>query len=1005
MFRLPTNIVATLLLVSGALLLTACREDAAQQGDKSADSTADGGAWFQVGAAIDGGDTPVMRSPADPRAYRYLRLSNGLKVLLIADPQSDKAAASLNVNVGSVHNPLDRQGLAHFLEHMLFLGTDRYPEAGAYQAFVSEHGGQHNAYTSTDDTNYFFDIDADYLDAALDRFSRFFVAPLFDAKYVARERNAVDAEFRLKLNDDSRREWEVLTEQMNPENPLSWFSVGDLETLADSPEQPLRARLIDFYNRHYTAELMTLVVLGRENLDQLERLVRGRFGEVPGGRGDVAVAKAAVPLVTQRLPRQVFIQPIKEKRELTVMFPVDPLAAHWRSRPDIYWGHLVGDETAGSLLARLKAQGLAEGLSAGLALDSDWGSAFAVSIALTPGGIAKTDQILLDLFAWLNLMREQGLERWRFEELAAIQHTRFRFVEKYEPAAYVSRLSKALRRYPPAEVLRGAYLLDQYDVEVLRQFGQQLAANNALVTLIAPEITAVERTSARYRAPYRAAAVDEAIVETWREAHNATLSLPPVNPYLARAYPLGGKGGGDVAPVKIPFTKPAVLRPDVAGHPAGQEAATDQSGATTEDAVGALAVWHYADQRLGTPLGMFAAKLVTPALNSCRRVARAELYLALVKDYLAASTYQAALAGLDYSLRLSNAGVHLGINGYVDRQSALLDRVLDAMVNADWQPAVFQRLRARLIRDWRNQRKQWPVRQLFAELTPLLKAECHAATLADALETVQLSDMSAFQRTMFAVGHGLFYAGGALSADASKAMAEAVVNALNLGEHGDAEVYDTVVQLANGAHRHSVAVDQPGHSVVLYVQGAKDSLRERARVALLQMIMEAPFYSQLRTEKQLGYVVGSGIRPLHRVPGIVFYVQSPHANPARLQTEIGMFLRGFADTLPNMRADDYGRLRQTLMNNIGETPKNLGEQVGRHLESLYLGYDAFDFRAKLLAEIAQIELAELVAVWPRLFAAERGHLWLATRREGAVGPTLSRADLVAKADRVYAYPE
>ena len=72
---------------------------------------------------------------------------------------------------------LNGRGLHIFWSICCFLGTDRYPEADEYQAFISQHGGRHNAYTSFDHTNYFFDIKPEDLDSALDRFSRFFVAP------------------------------------------------------------------------------------------------------------------------------------------------------------------------------------------------------------------------------------------------------------------------------------------------------------------------------------------------------------------------------------------------------------------------------------------------------------------------------------------------------------------------------------------------------------------------------------------------------------------------------------------------------------------------------------------------------------------------------------------------------------------------------------------------------------------------------------------------------------
>ena len=122
--------------------------------------------------------TGIERSPADTRDYRAVMLDNGLEALVVSDPDADKAAAALNVNVGSGNDPDTRPGLAHFVEHMLFLGTEKYPDPGEYSRFLTEHGGSSNATTSFANTSYFFDVDAAHLEGALDRFAQFFVSPV-----------------------------------------------------------------------------------------------------------------------------------------------------------------------------------------------------------------------------------------------------------------------------------------------------------------------------------------------------------------------------------------------------------------------------------------------------------------------------------------------------------------------------------------------------------------------------------------------------------------------------------------------------------------------------------------------------------------------------------------------------------------------------------------------------------------------------------------------------------
>jgi secreted Zn-dependent insulinase-like peptidase len=116
----------------------------------------------------------LKQSPNDLKQYSSITLANGLRVLLIQNDETQKSAAALAVNVGHFSDPVDRQGLAHFLEHMLFLGTELYPDGSEYQQFISQYGGSNNAWTATEHTCFFFDIDHQQFEPALDRFSQFF---------------------------------------------------------------------------------------------------------------------------------------------------------------------------------------------------------------------------------------------------------------------------------------------------------------------------------------------------------------------------------------------------------------------------------------------------------------------------------------------------------------------------------------------------------------------------------------------------------------------------------------------------------------------------------------------------------------------------------------------------------------------------------------------------------------------------------------------------------------
>ena len=195
-------------------------------------------------------DSLVCPSKLDDRKYRVMTLSNSLRVLLISDPNSNISAAAMDVPAGSFNDPPDYEGLAHFCEHMLFIGTKKYPETNQYSHFLQTHGGGDNAYTSTQNTNYFFNVEADYFSTALDMFAHFFIDPLFSVESVMDEMNAVNAEHQKNLHTDAWKLWQLLKNVSNPQHPFSQFSTGSLETLNKSG---VHDQLLRYFNSSYSA--------------------------------------------------------------------------------------------------------------------------------------------------------------------------------------------------------------------------------------------------------------------------------------------------------------------------------------------------------------------------------------------------------------------------------------------------------------------------------------------------------------------------------------------------------------------------------------------------------------------------------------------------------------------------------------------------------------------------------------------------------------------------------
>jgi insulysin len=113
----------------------------------------------------------IIKSRSDTRRYKHITLPNKMQCVLISDDEADKSAAALDVNVGCSLDPKPYYGTAHFLEHMLFMGSEKYPSENEYSEYIKDHGGYSNAFTSLTDTNYHFECANDALEGALDRFA------------------------------------------------------------------------------------------------------------------------------------------------------------------------------------------------------------------------------------------------------------------------------------------------------------------------------------------------------------------------------------------------------------------------------------------------------------------------------------------------------------------------------------------------------------------------------------------------------------------------------------------------------------------------------------------------------------------------------------------------------------------------------------------------------------------------------------------------------------------
>lgn len=893
----------------------------------------------------------LNRPPLDDRGYRLVMLENGMKVLLISDADTDTAAAALNVAVGQFSDPADREGLAHFLEHMLFMGTDVYPGVDEYKEFITTHGGGSNAGTGQENTNYYFTVEQAHLEGALDRFARFFVAPRLDPAQVERERNAVDSEYHLKIRDEARRIREVRRETSNPEHGFSQFSVGNLDTLADREGDAVWDDLKAFYESEYSASRMTLSVLGREDLDTLEQWVRERFAAVPT-TGAPPAAETAPAYLDSQLGVQISWTPITDKRELRIELPVPTWEEHFREKPQSLPSYLLGQEGEGSLHAALTARGWITALYAGLDGSQDHGL-LTVTTQLTEAGYENLDAVISLHFQYIRLIQQtDDLSPW-WNERKALSELGFAFAEPPAPRDAVNGAVSNLQTYPPEHVLDAWATWEHYDPALQARFLADLTPDKARIFVAGPGLE-TDQVEPLYDVPWSMRPLAPERITAWETAPiDPDLSLPPLNPYIAEDLALKPVDGDVGVPAHI----------------------VDEPG---------LSVWHLQDPSFGVPRAALRATLTAPgAAGSQDARLKAMMLVSVLKDAMNTDLDQLKAAGLSISLSADDEGLWLQIAGYNDKQDVALDRVLAVLAERPIDPERFAVLRDDQIRRWRNTTQQRPNTQagwvkswvVHPGSDPVLEA-------ADALEQLTAEQLQAFSAELFSALSVEVLVHGNHTAAEAEALARRIPAALASGAPPAPRPPVELLRLPEAPLTVDYTVDHDDSALRVYYQGQQTDLDEQARYLLLSNLMETPFFSSLRTEQQLGYIVFAAYAREDWLPGIQLGVQSSQADAQTLLARVDAFLVDFETLLDEMDAETFAASRDALVIILREAPDSLYDRTGDLGRDLSLGVTTFDRKEQIAQRIAGLTLDEVRAFYrervlpegtPRLVVRAIGH--------------------------------
>jgi len=211
-------------------------------------------------------------------SFKEFTLENGLTVIVHEDPTVQIAVINMLYDVGSRDERPDKTGFAHLFEHLMFGGSANIPN---YDEPLQRVGGENNAFTSTDITNYYLTLPASNIETGFWLESDRMLGLSFDPKVLEVQRKVVIEEFKQRyLNQPYGDIWLKLRPLAYHVHPYQWATIGkEISHIENATQQDVR----EFFFRHYVPNNAILVVAGNVTIDQVRKLAEKWFGPIPAG--------------------------------------------------------------------------------------------------------------------------------------------------------------------------------------------------------------------------------------------------------------------------------------------------------------------------------------------------------------------------------------------------------------------------------------------------------------------------------------------------------------------------------------------------------------------------------------------------------------------------------------------------------------------------------------------------------------------------------------------------
>ncbi len=900
---------------------------------------------------------PTLTPSLANRKIAKIELANGLQAYLVSDPDIKQSATALAVEAGSLDDSSEYPGIAHFLEHMLFMGTKAYPDEAEYWQFILDHGGLCNAFTAPDRTVYMFSINNDSYKGATDRFSHFFIDPLFTTSAVGRELNAVNQEHAKNIENDMWRIYMICKETGNPKHPNARFSTGNAETLRGIPQ----SALLSWYQSHYSSDHMHLVSISSLPIDEMIALTVEHFSAVP--KRDTTPQQYPFDMFsdTQR-GHFLYIEPIRDMKVLSLSWQVPSAYAFDLDRqPLAVVSYALSSATKNSLREELKREGLADDVRCDADHFVQDQTLFTIDVSLTEEGAKNVSTVIERAFQAIARLQQKGVPSYLFDEMKTMATINYEYRSRDDIFKTINNMGAKIIDEPLETFPQKLSIPSTYDPTAISTFIKTLRPQDCVYIVWAdPKLTGVtpDKKEKWMNAKYALSAIDKEQMVAWAQAQpHPSIDIPRPNPYI---------------PKNLSLTTPAREQ--------------EPSLLSTSDRG---KVYFSSDARYLVPKTSCTFGLKTPQLDgSAKSTVLFDLYTDALQEKLAEDFSYASAAGIQCQLLQKDLSYIVSTTGYSEKTPQFLQTLFASMRKVLPSREEFAMYKEARQADYENVAKNLPVMQAIVALQSIVLSDAPTGVAkAKALQQISYEEFVTFCQNVFQSTYtqGMIY--GNLTENDAKSLYSTTQASLASAPYApDLHHQKQVLVLSEnqGPYRISKTTERQGNAIVLMLQEGPFTFERKAAQIILSKGLEDSFFDTLRTKQQTGYIAKSWSAEYEKQLLQLFAVQSITHHPHDLLSRFELYLedihRNFPERFPQ---DRFETLRTATIELLSKPPENLTLMTQRYYELAFTQNGDFAFLDKQIEAVQALSYEQL-ATYADEFLSRRNLRRLAILMEGVL---------------------